>query len=65
MAIRGEKQMPKLTSGITQKERLKVIESIDTIKTSRNGHERQILQRYREMVAREFYHTQSPAISSD
>jgi hypothetical protein len=50
----GGYQMPKLTSGITQKERLEVIQSIDEIKSALVGHEREILQRYREMVAREF-----------
>jgi glycerol-3-phosphate cytidylyltransferase-like family protein len=46
--------MPKLTSGITQKERLEVIQSIDTIKSALTGHEKEILQRYRQVVAREF-----------
>ncbi|MEW8026360.1 MAG: hypothetical protein AB2792_08175 [Candidatus Thiodiazotropha sp.] len=57
--------MPKLTSGITQKERLKVIQSIDMMKATRNDHERQILQRYRDMVAREFLNVQAPAMSGD
>jgi hypothetical protein len=54
--------MPKLTSGITQKERLKVIESIDMIKSAQTGREKQILQRYRDMVAREFFNAQTPLI---
>ncbi|MES9945149.1 MAG: hypothetical protein ABW080_09365 [Candidatus Thiodiazotropha sp.] len=57
--------MPKLTSGITQKERLKVIQSIDMIKAARNDHERQILQRYRDMVAREFNDVQTFAVSGE
>ncbi|MBW9264150.1 MAG: hypothetical protein K1563_14860 [Candidatus Thiodiazotropha sp. (ex. Lucinisca nassula)] len=57
--------MPKLTSGITQKERLKVIQSIDMMKTTRNDHERQILKRYRDMVAREFLNEQAPALGGD
>lgn len=52
--------MPKLTSGITQKERLEVIQSIDTIKLALTGHEREILQRYRQMVAREFSEARLP-----
>lgn len=55
--------MPKLTSGITQKERLKVIQSIDMIKTTRNNHEREILQRYRDMVTREFLNAQASVIN--
>jgi hypothetical protein len=51
--------MPMLTSGITQKERLKIIQSIDVIKASRNDHEKQVLQRYRDMVAREFFNAQT------
>jgi glycerol-3-phosphate cytidylyltransferase-like family protein len=51
--------MPKLTSGITQKERLEVIQSIDIIKSALTGHEKEILQRYRQMVAREFSQAQS------
>jgi hypothetical protein len=47
--------MPKLTSGLTQKERLKVIQSIDMIKTTQNPHEKEILLRYRNMVEREFH----------
>jgi hypothetical protein len=47
--------MPKLTSGITQKERLEVIQSIDAIKAAQNGHEKEILQRYRDRVAKEFH----------
>ncbi|WP_316364977.1 hypothetical protein [Candidatus Thiodiazotropha sp. CDECU1] len=57
--------MPKLTSGITQKERLKVIQSIDMIKAARNDHEKQILQRYRDMVAREFNDVQTLAVSGE
>jgi hypothetical protein len=60
---RGRIKMPKLTSGITQKERLKVIQSIDTIKASQNDHERQVLQRYRNMVAREFFSAQTSGMS--
>ncbi|MES9968666.1 MAG: hypothetical protein ABW092_01445 [Candidatus Thiodiazotropha sp.] len=57
--------MPRLTSGITQKERLKVIQSIDMIKTTLNDHEKQILQRYRDMVAREFNDIQASPISTE
>jgi glycerol-3-phosphate cytidylyltransferase-like family protein len=56
--------MPKLTSGITQKERLEVIQSIDVIKSALTGHEKEILQRYRQMVAREFSQVQSRLTSS-
>jgi hypothetical protein len=55
--------MPKLTSGITQKERLKVIQSIDSLKASQNDHERQVLQRYRDLVAREFLIAQTSGMS--
>ncbi|MGD8913321.1 MAG: hypothetical protein PVI97_11040 [Candidatus Thiodiazotropha sp.] len=55
--------MPKLTSGITQKERLKVIQSIDHIKEPQNDHEKQVLKRYREMVAREFFNGMSSGMS--
>lgn len=61
----GRDEMPKLTSGITQKERLKVIQSIDMLKTARNDHEKQILQRYRDMVAREFHDAQALAMSGE
>jgi hypothetical protein len=47
--------MPKLTSGLTQEERLKVIRSIDMIKSTQNAHEKEVLLRYRNMVAREFH----------
>ncbi|MEW8101921.1 MAG: hypothetical protein AB2785_09180 [Candidatus Thiodiazotropha endolucinida] len=57
--------MPKLTSGITQKERLKVIQSIDMIKATRNNHEREILQRYRDMVTREFLNAQVSVINGE
>ncbi|MES9990436.1 MAG: hypothetical protein ABW098_00665 [Candidatus Thiodiazotropha sp.] len=53
--------MPKLTSGLTQKERLKVIQSID-IKNAQNAHERQVLLQYRNAVAREFHDVQSLAM---
>ncbi len=45
--------MPKLTSGLTQKERLEVLQSIDTVLTSNNTHEQQVLRAYRDRVARE------------
>ncbi|MEW8507924.1 MAG: hypothetical protein AB2598_14590 [Candidatus Thiodiazotropha sp.] len=54
--------MPKLTSGLTQKERLKVIQSIDMIKNAQNAHERQVLLHYRNVVAREFHDVQSTAM---
>ncbi|MCU7931688.1 MAG: hypothetical protein KZQ90_12870 [Candidatus Thiodiazotropha sp. (ex Codakia rugifera)] len=46
--------MPKLTSGLTQKERLKVIQSIDMIKSAQNAHEKHVLELYRERITREF-----------
>jgi hypothetical protein len=49
--------MPKLTSGLTQKERLEVLHSIDQIQSKNNQHERRILQLYRSMIARECYRT--------
>jgi hypothetical protein len=55
--------MPKLTSGVTQKERLKIIQSIDHIKAPQNYHEKQVLKRYREMVAREFFDGLSSGMS--
>ncbi|MES9831609.1 MAG: hypothetical protein ABW139_05140 [Candidatus Thiodiazotropha sp. DIVDIV] len=45
--------MPKLTSGLTQKERLEVLQSIDVLKSKKNAHEQKILQIYRNMIARE------------
>jgi hypothetical protein len=47
--------MPKLTSGLTQKERLEVLKSIDMIKSKNNQHERKILQHYRNMIAKECF----------
>lgn len=64
LSRRGENKMPKLTSGLTQKERLKVIQSIDMIKSAQNAHERQVLLRYRNIVAREFHDAQSSATIS-
>jgi hypothetical protein len=55
--------MPKLTSGLTQKERLKVIRSIDMIKNTQNAHEKEVLLRYRNMVAREFNDARLTAMS--
>ncbi|MES9942267.1 MAG: hypothetical protein ABW104_02560 [Candidatus Thiodiazotropha sp. 6PLUC2] len=46
--------MPKLTSGLTQKERLEVLQSIDTLKSNKNMKEQKILQLYRDLIAREF-----------
>ncbi|MCU7916980.1 MAG: hypothetical protein KZQ99_00400 [Candidatus Thiodiazotropha sp. (ex Dulcina madagascariensis)] len=46
--------MPKLTSGLTQKERIEVIQSIDMIKRVKSSRERQVLQLYRNMITREF-----------
>ena len=46
--------MPKLTSGLTQKERLEVLHSIDLIKSSKNTHEQKVLQLYRDLIAREY-----------
>lgn len=46
--------MPKLTSGLTQKERLKVIQSIDMIKSEQNAHEKHVLELYRDRITREF-----------
>lgn len=47
--------MPKLTSGLTQKERLEVLQSIDMIKSKNNPHERKVLQLYRNMIAKECF----------
>ncbi|MCU7906391.1 MAG: hypothetical protein KZQ76_11230 [Candidatus Thiodiazotropha sp. (ex Epidulcina cf. delphinae)] len=55
--------MPKLTSGLTQKERLEVIQSIDMIKRVKNVHERQVLQLYRNMITREFQDAKAHVIA--
>ena len=47
--------MPKLTSGLTQKERLEVLQSIDLIKAAKNTHEQKVLQLYRDLIAREYH----------
>jgi hypothetical protein len=45
--------MPKITSGLTQKERLKVLQSIDSIILAKDTHEQKVLLRYRTLIARE------------
>jgi deoxyribose-phosphate aldolase len=45
--------MPKLTSGLTQKERIELLHSIDLTKLAKNSHEQKILQLYRNVIARE------------
>ncbi|MEJ2425716.1 MAG: hypothetical protein P8101_14890 [Candidatus Thiodiazotropha sp.] len=45
--------MPKLTSGLTQKERLEVLRSIDCVLTGNKTHEQQVLRAYRDRVVRE------------
>ena len=46
--------MPKLTSGLTQKERLELLQSIDLMKSVKNTHEQKVLQLYRDVIAREY-----------
>jgi hypothetical protein len=53
--------MPKLTSGLTQKERLEVLQSIEMLKTDNNKHEKKIIQIYREWIARECSAVQMPS----
>ncbi|ODB94783.1 hypothetical protein A3197_18765 [Candidatus Thiodiazotropha endoloripes] len=57
--IRRER-MPKLTSGLTQKERLQVLHSIESIKSNNNKRERKILQMYKDWIARECFISQLP-----
>jgi hypothetical protein len=45
--------MPKLTSGLTQKERLEVLQSIELLKSNNNKHEKKVIQMYRDWIARE------------
>jgi hypothetical protein len=45
--------MPKLTSGLTQKERLEVLQSIDQLKPQNNPHELKVLKLYRNVIAKE------------
>ncbi|MET0073883.1 MAG: hypothetical protein ABW130_06495 [Candidatus Thiodiazotropha lotti] len=52
--------MPKLTSGLTQKERLQVLHSIESIKSNNNKRERKILQMYKDWIARECFISQLP-----
>lgn len=52
--------MPKLTSGLTQKERLQVLHSIELIKSINNKRERKILQMYRDWIAKECFFSHLP-----
>ncbi len=45
--------MPKLTSGLTRKERLKVLQSIDSVIKSHNHNEQRALRAYRRLIAQE------------
>ncbi|MET0026138.1 MAG: hypothetical protein ABW101_00765 [Candidatus Thiodiazotropha sp.] len=45
--------MPKLTSGLTRKERLKVLQSIDSVLKSHNLNEQRVLRAYRKRIAEE------------
>jgi hydrogenase maturation factor len=48
-----DNQMPKLTSGLTRKEQLKVLQSIDSVLKSHNQNEQRVLQAYRRLIAQE------------
>ena len=56
--------MPKLTSGLTQKERLEVLQSIDVLKSKKNAHEQKILQIYRNMIAESVYTASLPRVNT-
>ncbi|MEJ2608792.1 MAG: hypothetical protein P8179_01620 [Candidatus Thiodiazotropha sp.] len=46
--------MPKLTSGLTQRERLDILQSNDKIRSVNSPHEQVILQLYRKMILHEY-----------
>ncbi|MET0065589.1 MAG: hypothetical protein ABW076_04515 [Candidatus Thiodiazotropha sp.] len=45
--------MPKITSGLTRKERLEVLQFIDNVLNSHSISEQKVLRAYRNRIARE------------